>query len=175
VNRLMTWVRAELRQRRHNRAFRIGPPVWDEERRARLERMLAALDATEGALDQLDEKALADAVTNLWSARRKLAGPAPNGGRPTQEARHADRYLRNCDEALAEAGLVVQDHDGDMFTPGRSLRVLVFENDSKLTTETVLETVRPSIYLHDRRIQMGQVIVGRPTSPDTTDLRDSHE
>ncbi|MEK8170627.1 Hsp70 family protein [Streptomyces sp. M19] len=27
----------------------------------------------------------------------------------------------------------------------------------------MLETVRPSVYLHGERIQMGQVIVGRPT------------
>lgn len=28
--------------------------------------------------------------------------------------------------------------------------------------ETVLEAVRPSVYFRDRRIQLGQVIVGRP-------------
>ncbi|WP_157251322.1 hypothetical protein [Nonomuraea typhae] len=169
MNGLTAWVRAELRQRRHHRAFRIGPPGWDGGRRATLQSMLAGLDTADDALSHLGEKALADAVTNLWSARRKLSQPRADGRRPTQEAKQAGRYLRNSGEAFAEAGLVVQDHDGDAFHPGRSLEVLVFEDDPALTTETVLETVRPSIYLHDRRIQMGQVIVGRPAHPPATE------
>ncbi|MEN3608909.1 hypothetical protein AAH979_05105 [Plantactinospora sp. ZYX-F-223] len=180
----MTRLREELRQRRHHREFRIGPPMWTEPQRARLEDLLTAVrnakpDEKEAPPAQPDEKeappaqpdgaALATAVTNLWRAQRKLA---PAGERPSPRDRQATRYLRTSTEALADAGLVVQDHDGDVFNPGRELEVLVYQENPALSTETVIETVRPSVYLHGRLIQMGQVIVGTPTQQ--VDGRNEH-
>ncbi|WAL64633.1 hypothetical protein ORV05_27255 [Amycolatopsis cynarae] len=175
-NRLGAAVRAELRQRRHHPAFRIDPPVLGTGQRLALEQLLARTPAAPGPESSevdsveegpVDEKALAEAATNLWRAQRRLAG---DGERTSSRERQAGRYLRTVRDALAEAGLVVQDHDGDTFHPGRSLEALLFQEEPGLTTETVLETVRPSVYFHDRRIQMGQVIVGSPApGPGPTD------
>lgn len=165
----------ELRQRRHHRAFRIPPPVWDEPARAQLVRLLAEADGTpanDGADDppsELDDMALAVAATDLWSAERKLGQPTDE---PARLTRQASRYLRGCRRALAEAGLVIQDHDGDLLHHGRSITVLLSHEDPALTEEQVLETVKPTIYLNDRRIQKGEVIVGRPPvggTPHSTD------
>lgn len=173
----------ELRQRRHHRAFRIGPPEFGAPAREDLERLLAAVSAVssdpagpagpagpgEDVRDEpgpvLDEKALADAATSLWRAQRRLAR---DGEKPSERSRQTGRLLRACRTALTDAGLVVQDHDGDAFHSGRSLEVLVFQDDPSLTAETVLETVRPTVYLRDRRIRMGQVIVGRPSHDNGT-------
>jgi hypothetical protein len=153
-------LRENLRQRRQHRAFRIAPPRWSEDQCAELDDLLVALG---GSTDEtVADKALAEAATNLWRAQRKLSG-----GEPSTQNRQAGRYLRTCREALTDAGLVVQDHEGDTFHPGRSVEVLVYEDDPSLTVETVLETVRPSIYYRDRRIQMGQVIVGQPAATAT--------
>ncbi|WUH98917.1 hypothetical protein OHR68_36305 [Spirillospora sp. NBC_00431] len=173
MRRLLASLRADLRQRRHHRAFRIGPPGWDDERYARLEGMLAALEETEKALDGLDEKLLADAATNLFTASRKLSRPGQDGRRLPKEARDAGRWLVKCDETLARAGLRIQGHDGDAYHPGRSLRALGFEDHLTLETETVVQTMRPTIYLHGRRIQIGEVIVGRPAGTDPPDAPDS--
>ncbi|MGK5740044.1 hypothetical protein [Micromonospora sp. URMC 103] len=179
----LTRLREDLRQRRHHRAFRIPPPVLTDEQCRLVEHLLAQARAAAPPPEPApaaapepepepepttepapDEAALATAATNLWRAERKLT---PTGERPTARDRQAARYLRTCGDALAEAGLVVQDHDGDPFNPGRALEVLVYQENPDLTAETVLETVRPSVYLHGRLIQMGQVIVGTPTpSPD---------
>ncbi|TDC40631.1 hypothetical protein E1211_00535 [Micromonospora sp. 15K316] len=174
-------LREELRQRRHHPAFRISAPVWTEQQCRQIEELLAqAQAATPAPTDPMvepaptetvaataaepDEAALAAAATNLWRAERKLTPP---GERPSPRDRQAARYLRTCAEALADAGLVLQDHDGDAFNPGRALEVLVYQENPALTAETVLETVRPSVYLHGRLVQMGQVIVGTPSqSPD---------
>jgi hypothetical protein len=174
----MGW-RESWRQRKYHRAFRIDEPRWDQEQRDELEKVLAGLEALEsaraavaasneatGAPADVDHKALAEAATNLWRAQRKLSG-----GDTSTQTRQAGRYLQTCRNALTDAGLVVQDHEGAAFHPGRSLEVLVYEEDAALTTETVLETVRPSIYFHDERIQMGQVIVGRPAK--TTEFETS--
>lgn len=187
LSRLGETVRTQLRQLRHHPQFRIGPPVLGSEQRVALEQLLerippapclesSGVDCPDPQLkpstaDQrpLDEKALADAATNLWRAQRRLAG---DGDRTSSRERQVSRHLRTVREALAEAGLVVQDHDGDAFHPGRSLEALVFQEEPGLSTETVLETVRPSVYLHHHRIQMGQVIVGSPApdpGPEPTD------
>ncbi|MFE3248010.1 hypothetical protein [Streptomyces sp. NPDC059209] len=173
-------LREDLRQRRHHRAFRIAPLPWDEPSREELERLLASVaaavaapaEAVETAVDNagqppaaedpLDEKALADAATNLWRAQRRLTR---QGEAASSRSRQTGRYLRSCREALDDAGLLVQEHEGDAFHTGRSLEALTFEEDPSLTAETVLETIRPTIYLHGRRIQMGQVIVGCPPAP----------
>ncbi|MFC4009978.1 hypothetical protein ACFOY2_22305 [Nonomuraea purpurea] len=188
--RLLSRMREELRQRRHHRSFRIPPPSWDDEVTEQLERLLAtAATHTEPVpppdekapaatraepVPPLDEKALAAAATNLWRAERRLARKDEDS---PAKSRQAGRFLRTTRGALAEAGLVVQDHDGEQFHSGRSLEVLLFQDDPSLATETVLETVRPSIYLQDRHIQMGQVIVGCPPqpSPDSDDdVRNDH-
>jgi hypothetical protein len=152
---------AELRQRRQYRAFRIDEPRWTEEQCRELDQVIALLGEADPPVEagtELDEKALAEAATNLWRAQQKLA----QLGSGSTQSRQASRYLRSCAEALTDAGLVVQDHDGDPFHAGRSVEVLVYQDDPTVSAETIVETVRPSVYYRDRRIQMGQVIVGCP-------------
>ncbi|MFD7517835.1 hypothetical protein ACFV85_23885 [Streptomyces niveus] len=161
-------LREDLQQRRHHRAFRIAPLPSDEPSREELARLLAsvAASATDPGVEQqpsaespLEEKALAEAATNLWRAQRRLTR---QGEEASTRSRQTGRYLRSCREALDDAGLLVQEHEGDAFHAGRSLEALAFEDDPSLEADTVRETIRPTIYLHGRRIQMGQVIVGCP-------------
>jgi hypothetical protein len=173
-----TGLRAAWRQRRWPRAFRIAPPRWDAVVRAEVELLLArctalaarTAEAEAAAQDtaasepaatppELRDKPLADAATALWRAQRRLAQETDAR---TQLSRQAGRHLRTCADALAEAGVMVQDHDGDPYHPGRSLEVLLFQDDPALTAETVIQTVRPSVYLRGRCVQLGQVIVGCP-------------
>ncbi|MEV5834890.1 hypothetical protein [Nocardia sp. NPDC052112] len=163
----LTWLRAEFRQHRYHRAFRIAAPMWDEPGRERLRQLLATADTQVGA--PLDERALADAATNVWRAERKLR-KAPDW--QDASARQARRYLTQSRDALAAAELVVQEHDGDVLHPGRSLDVLAYQDDPTVSEETVTETVRPTVYFQNRRIQLGQVIVGRPVG-DRADLSEA--
>lgn len=167
----MSWVKA--RQWRQHKAFRIEEPRWSAEQCADLERYLDELVETtpqllsEDAVPS-DDKALAEAATNLWRAQRKLAQ-----GKQEAQGKQAARYLRTCAEALAEAGLTLQDHDGEPFHSGRSVEVLLYSEDPEATAETVTETVRPAVYHHDRRIQSAQVIVAVPIAP-VADPKDTH-
>jgi hypothetical protein len=142
-------------QRRYHREFRIAAPRWPDPF------SLSALleQATPDTKPEMDDKDLAEAATNLWRAQRRLARLAEEDSR---EAKRVARYLQATQRALDEAGLMIQDHDGTDFHPGLSLEVLLTQPDPALRQETVQETVRPTVYLAGRRIQMGQVIVGRP-------------
>lgn len=158
-------LRAEFRQRAHYRAFRIAEPAIDARLRGQLEQVLAAVDPSastepDGTSEPpLDLKALAEAATSLWRAQRKLD---QSGDAISSQGRQSGRYLRTCRDALTDLGVVIQDHDGEPHHPGLSIEVVVIQPDPTLTEETVLETVRPTIYFQEERIQMGQVVVGRP-------------
>jgi hypothetical protein len=161
----MTW--AGVRQWRQHKAFRIAAPRWSGTEYDDLDRYLTELGETvQPAESPPEDSSLAEAATNLWRARRKLAHGNDSQGK------QAARYLRTCAEALAAAGLTVQDHDGEPFHAGRSVDVLLYSDDPEVTVETVVETVRPAVYHHDRRIQTAQVIVAVPITP--TDREDSH-
>ncbi|MFD1152241.1 hypothetical protein [Saccharothrix hoggarensis] len=213
--------RAEARQRRHHRPFRIAEPAWHAGDRARLTAFVTAVttaladrpepgpaepspvesgtadpraadpraaepgtvqsqtaqpgtaesQTVESQTAQLGptepgtaepgpaESGLAEAATNLWRARRKIAKAGVDASR---EGRQVARLLTSAQEALDRAGVVIQDHDGLAFHPDLLLDVLAFAEDPALTRDVVVETVRPSVYLGDRRIQRGQVVVGCP-------------
>lgn len=161
-------LRGRLRQWRHYREFRIaagspGDPAGVlEQVRAAVSEMNAAdptADAGPPAGDAagVDEGAVAAAATSLWRAQYH----ASQGDRSWQ-ARQTDHHLTAARDALQEAGVTIQDHDGDRFHRGMSLDVVAVQDDPDVGTEVVVQTVRPSVYLHDRRIQTGQVVVARP-------------
>jgi hypothetical protein len=108
----------------------------------------------------LDDRALADVATGLWRARRRMLEPGSDEPRP--EVRKEFQHLQSAWDALTASGVKVQDHDGVRYTPGLVLEVLVFQRVADLDHEEVIETIRPSIYVQGRSIQLGQVIVGTP-------------
>jgi hypothetical protein len=104
---------------------------------------------------------VADIVTELWRTTRKI-----DDGDGTIEVprvqRQANRHLRSAWDRLAEAGIEAQSYDGTRFDAGLDLNVLTYQDDPDAVEETVMETIRPSVYRDGRRIQIGQVIVAMP-------------
>ena len=111
----------------------------------------------------IDDAALAKVATGLWRARRRMCRPGAD--EPLPEMRQPYRHVQSAWDALAEAGVVIQDHDGQAFTTGLELKVVAFQPEAGLAAERVAETVRPSVYRNGRSIQMGEVIVGTPDEP----------
>jgi hypothetical protein len=144
-------------QRRYHREFRIAAPRWPDP--FSLTALLTEA-STKDRQSELSEKDCAEAATNLWRAQRRLVRLADEDSR---EAKRVGRYLQAVQRSLDEAGLTIQDHDGTEFHPGLSLEVLMTQPDPALARQTVRETVRPTVYLAGKRIQMGQVIVGCPS------------
>ncbi|MFE7270052.1 hypothetical protein [Streptomyces sp. NPDC057623] len=180
-DRLTGW----YRQWKHPREFRIAPERLDADQRERIVGHLAVLDTALADLasahadiataraaarrsaasasappENVDTARLAEAATGVWKAGRKLEQQDDGPGRTS---RQIGRSVRTARQALQEGiELRIQDHDGDDYDPGLSLKVLSFEDDPALTREVVLETFLPSVYFRGRRIQMGEVVVGRP-------------
>lgn len=169
---------AKIRQFLQPRAFRIAPPEWPS--------TLIALETYEGALEQLidarhvpeaqtslrsenvgtevralENRLIVDVGTGLWRLRQRLIDR--DTGEPLESTRMAYRHFASTWDAFVEAGVEIQDHTGDSYDAGQSIRVIAFQPTSGLQRETVLETIRPSIYYQGKRIQIGEVIIGTPT------------
>ncbi len=135
------------RQRGQHAAFRIASPRWDPDA------LLAGLPAERGAT--VTESALVAAGTGLWKARSRLDGDV-------RRSRQIARHLAGSEQALADLGLVIQDHTGDPYHRSQSLEVIAMVDDAAVTAETVVETILPTIYLAGRPIRVGQVVVAFP-------------
>jgi hypothetical protein len=104
----------------------------------------------------------ADVGTNVWRLRRTMLEPGTDA--PRDEMRRAYRHLESIWHALTESGIEIQDHTG-MQVPENGilgLKILAFQPADGILCETVIETVKPSIYCKERYVQVGEVIVGTP-------------
>jgi hypothetical protein len=168
-------LRQRARQRRFPPEFRIlqqAPPVPNRLVPAATPQTVAV--AAEIPAPDLHDAAMADVATNLWRSLKRFE--TTEGGRSTgndmsngaeDEAaarmrRMTTRNLRAIAERLDEAGVRIHDHDGVEFDIGMALEVIAYEPRPNLSKETVVETVRPSVYRAGQSIQIGQVIVGTP-------------
>jgi hypothetical protein len=114
------------------------------------------MDAEQSKLARL----LADLATGLWRLRRRLLDPVTNG--PQEEMR---RHLRDLDALcgrLQEEEVEIQDHTGALYDPSMSLRVAAFQMTTGLEQDRIVETLKPTVYWRQQRIQTGEVIVGIP-------------
>lgn len=153
-----------LRQRRFPPEFRIAPAAWPADLLADLQRVehVRPITPEPPTPEPLtpppwDEQALASTVTSLWRARRKVESEDSVG-----PMRQVGRHVQATWDSLERLGVKVLDHDGEPFDSGLSLEALAIQPHPGLSRETVIETVKPTIYLNERFIQMGQVIVGAP-------------
>lgn len=152
----------DLSQRRFPEAFRIGPAAWPPELQAALERLAkpagAESPAEAGLLDLLKKLA-----TELFRARKRMLQPGT--AEPLEEMRRPWRHVEAMWDLLHQAEIEVQDHDGARFEAGLELTAVAYQPTAGLQRETVLETLRPSIYYKGQLVQRGEVVVGTPEAP----------
>lgn len=157
-----------LRQWRYSRPFRIPrPPSYA----TLLEQGLALAtsagaqastgsDANERTQDPDSERVLVRLSVGLWRLRTQLVDAGT--GQPFEGTRRAYRHLQSLWSTLEEAGVEIRDHTGEPFDAGMSLSVVAYEPTPGIVREVVKETIKPTVYLRDRRVQRGEVIVSTP-------------
>jgi hypothetical protein len=163
-------MRGALRQVLFPREFRIPALSPSKDLETAVERpadraSLVAEDGRQGKEGSREEehfRLFAEVCTGLWRLRQKMVQPGTD--RPLEGMRRAFRHLASTWDLLNQAGFRIQDHTGEPLPEGGSyaLQTLAFQPTPDLARETVVETIKPTIYYGDRRIQMGVVIVGMP-------------
>jgi hypothetical protein len=153
-----------LRQLWFPKEFRIGAPgpllpdlakIMDLSKHLKQERLPDAQATDESRL-----AFMAQLATGVWRLRNKMTDR--DSGYPLEGMRKAFRHLESVWDVISQAGIDIQDHTGADYDSGMSLNVIAFQPESGLMKEIVIETIKPSVYLKNRRIQIGEVIVGRP-------------
>jgi hypothetical protein len=109
---------------------------------------------------QLRPTIWADMANAVWALQQKSRDPATSELK--DEFRAVYRHVERLAECLTEIGIEAQNHTNQPFDSGQSLEVIAFQPTAGIAKEIVLETIRPSVYLKGRRIQVGQVIVATP-------------
>lgn len=165
----MNWYTG-LRQWMFPRQFRILAPAWPPDLRAALAELVETLGqigqgeplpATVAVENEISPRLLADVSTGLWRLQQKLATA---GGDAARDGRRALRHLEAVQDALTQAGVEIVDHTHEPYAAGLALKVIAFQPMDGLQREQVLETIKPTVYLKGRAIQVGEVIVATPTT-----------
>jgi len=115
-------------------------------------------------------RAMAQSATGLWRARRKLlTGRDDSSPYASAAPQAADllagvaRHIESAWDALLAAGVEVRDDTGKPYVSGMSLHVIAFQPTPGARSETVAETVKPSIFYLGHLIQPGEVVGAIPT------------
>ena len=109
------------------------------------------------------ERLVVELATELWRLRNKVTKEGSD--EPRDEFRRLFRHVTSAWDTLADSQVEVHTHTGQIFRSGLAVEVLAFQPTEGISRETIIETVRPSVYFHGRHVQHGQVIVGTP--PET--------
>lgn len=156
--------------------FKIPAPQWPDESKmieALASQMAAAMTRQAGATSEvryevppLFVKGMLDIATNVWKAKCKMLDSAT--GEVRDEMKRVYRHVDSALETLGQLGFELKDHTGSAFDYGMPLKVVTTQQAQGITRETVIETLRPTIYYQNKIIQMGEVVVGTPTLPPST-------
>ena len=110
-------------------------------------------------------RAMADIATNVWKARTRMVDAA--SGEVREEMRRVYRHIENVFADFEAMDLEVKDHTGDAFDYGLPLKVVTTQPTRGITRESVIETIKPTIYWNRQIIQMGEVVIATPASAET--------
>lgn len=102
----------------------------------------------------------AEVATGAWRLKKKMIDP--KNQQPLKEMSKAYRHLESIMLTLEKEGIEIKDHDGQPFDSGLSIKALAFQPTPGIKEETMVETIKPSVYFMGERIVMGEVIVGTP-------------
>ena len=139
---------------------------------ADLEKQIGQLNNKEKATDKevinaAIIRALSHIATNAWRAKVKMLDAET--GEAKQDMQRVYRHIEAIFENLKSLGIETIDPTGRAYDSGMALKVVGFEPTPGLSKEEIKETIKPSISMQNRLIQMGEVIVGTPAKANDSE------
>jgi hypothetical protein len=154
---------SKIKQLQYPKEFRILPMEMPFEALKQLEELLTSLsksiktDNNPSDAQVINKDFLVEVSVGAWRLKKKMSDPKT--GVPLNEMSRAYRHLESVLLTLEKEGIEIQDHDGEPFDAGLSLKVLTYQPLPNIEKEYVYDTIKPSVYLKGERILMGEVIV----------------
>ncbi|MFZ5517080.1 MAG: hypothetical protein ACOY90_10605 [Candidatus Zhuqueibacterota bacterium] len=163
----------QIRQWKYPREFRIAPSLLDQNSVRQFQQLIDSYttqvkttmeQAKQKPDTKMNTRLLADIGTGLWRIKQKVVHPV--SGQPLPEMRSTYRHVESVWDVLIQTDVEIMDHTNQPFDPGMSLKVIAFQQTENLQRDMIIETIKPSIYYKKQPIQIGEVIVGTPVTPD---------
>ncbi len=152
-----------VKQLKYPKEFRIFPLEMPFAELRQLEGLIKNLSKSNpnssGATisQEINKEFLAEVSIGAWRLKKKMTDPKT--GEPLNEMSRAYRHLESIITTIEREGIEIQDHDGQPFDAGLSLKVLTYQPLPNIDKEFIYDTIKPSVYLKGERILMGEVIV----------------
>jgi len=108
-------------------------------------------------------KALVEIATHIWKAKTRMVDSLSGEVRDEMKRVYGD--IERIYKCFDELGIVIKDHTGETFDYGLPLKVIATK-PMAVNQEVVTETLKPTIYWHDKIIQHGEVEIGTPNKPE---------
>ncbi len=121
----------------------------------------------EYSLDNI--RGLSEMAVNLWLCKKRLIAAIGNDNNSAEK-----KYLRPIDNALENLeslGIIIKDFLGNRFVHGMAVNIVSSVPSSSVKEETIVETLKPTIYYRDRLFQIGDVIIEVPSGAGMDDER----
>jgi hypothetical protein len=153
----------KIKQLKYPKEFRIFATETPVDELRHIEELVKSLSETLVPNDEpstskeINKEFLSEVAVGAWRLKKKMTDPS--SGEPLNEMSRAYRHLESVFITLEKEGVEIQDHDGQPFDAGLSIKVLTYQPIPNIEKEYVLETIKPSIYLKGETILMGEVIV----------------
>ncbi len=107
---------------------------------------------------------LSDLSISLWRLEKKMVKPGTD--QPLEEMSHAYSSLASIWNILIQAGVSVREYTGLSYDPGLPLVAIGYQVITRISKPKIVETIKPTVYLHGNPVQYGEIIVGTPPRKD---------
>jgi len=104
--------------------------------------------------------------TNLWRIKNRLESEDD----PSHDVLSALRFVQITWDILTQKGVEITDHTNQRIIGGEMLRILSYESVEYLDHTKVIETIKPTISINNKTIQIGEVIVGTPNQEQMNEI-----
>lgn len=110
---------------------------------------------------------LAEVAVHLWRIKKRMTN---EDGEPLEEFRRHFRHVQAALDDLTNSQIELKDFDRQIIPENGvlSIRVLAYQPTAGISSEQIIETVKPAIYYKGETIQHGEVIVGIPENEGDT-------
>lgn len=125
----------------------------------RTEEMIELKQALREATER-ETKNLIMVCNGIWRIRQNINLSVTE--QPTPRLQRTKRHVDTLVEQIGNAGYTFKDHTGEPYDTGNQVIVLSTEPTDGLTSDRVIETVKPSVFFKGDLIQSGEVIIGTP-------------
>jgi hypothetical protein len=136
---------SRINQLQYPKEFRIFPLEIPHEALKQLEVLLTDLskslntDNNPSVGQVINKDFLAEVSVGAWRLKKKMTDP--KSGEPLNEMSRAYRHLESVFITLEKEGIEIQDHDGQSFDAGLSLKVLTYQPLPNIDKEFVYDTI----------------------------------